>query len=283
MKGYWSQTKLDGSPLAPGVVCWMQDYTEEGLGKVPTYGKSVDEVLDKLTRTNASAQQIIAAQKTPPAAAPTQTTAPVPKPAPRLSADQRMQATADLQNPATAADAVVKLFADATGTSPQAIVLQNFSRICLAWESAHPEFFRHPTNQKLVSQNAIMRAGSMKDMTAAHLDAAFLELQQGGYLVSETSNDEPIEQPTTQPSNPSEHPAETPATTPARPRMATTHRTGRIGSTQVPTLAWKPKWTREQIFAMSSAESRRLIESNDAEFNKACEYYWPSRAQRATA
>lgn len=286
MRAYWSETKLNGEALAPGMLCYIQDHTEEGLGKVATYGRSTDEILEKLARTNASAQTVIAQQRAPKPNTPAQPTTPAPRSTTRLDADQTMQAVQDLENPATAGNAIKRLIESETGISFDEIILNKFNRTCLNWEATHPDLFRHPANQKLIAEAAIRKANGLKNVTAEHLEAAYSELDAGGYLISETNHQTPAGELVNEPLNPSaEQTVEIPSPTPARPRTvaASSHRSTRIGTAQS-APSWKPKYTREQLIAMPLTQSRRLAETGDKDYTEACEYWWPSRPQaRASA
>ena len=130
----------------------MQDYTDEGMGLVPVYGKSTDEVLEKLTRTNAHAQETLArraAATAQPAGAQTAPHTPAAAPRRSISADEVMRATADLQNPAKAGEAIGTLIEAQTGVNPVEQARRNYAVLALHWEELHPEFYQHPGNRQL--------------------------------------------------------------------------------------------------------------------------------------
>jgi hypothetical protein len=283
MKGYYSDTKPTGDPVTVGLLCWISDYTDEGLGKVATYGHTELEITEKLARQNAHAQMVIAQQRAtpPPAAAP----APAPTPAVRgrvpLTADQRIKLTADLDNPATAGRAVVELLEDTTGLSVQDLQQDKFNRMFQEWLGAHPDFPRGVRmNVRLLLLEAERRAGSHTKITPQTLDAVFQQLQSGGELLAEMPvEDEPSDPASPQPSATRAGESQPPPSTRPRVVATTTHRTTRMASAAAP--QFKPKYTREQIDGMSAAENRRLID--DPDYNASVEYYYPSSASRARA
>lgn len=282
MKGYYSDTRPDGRPVPAGTLCWISDYTEEGLGKVATYASTELGITEKLAMQNAHAQMVIAQrQATPPPSANGNAPAPAPPPAPstrtRLTDADRMKATADLDNPAHAGTAVVRLFEDATGISVQDLQQERFNRMYVAWLDAHPEFPRLRANQRLLLLEASVSAGGQAKITPQVLDAAYQKLLDGGDLLAEMPDDAPENQ-STEPSaarpGESQHP-------PARPRVvaSTTHRTTRLASPAAP--PFRPKYSREQIDRMSVEETRRL--DNDPDYNASIDYWYPGERSRARA
>jgi hypothetical protein len=262
MKAYWAN---DGKPLPDGRLCYVTDL-EDGSNPVNTYGKDVQEVLDKLARTNANAQLALAKQQA--AAMPQRR---------RLTAEETMEVTADLANPAKSQGAVVKLFESATGIDTREMILQKFGERCLAWQAKHPEFYDHPVNSKLLVDNARMRTGGdLSRITEEVLNQVYEELQAGNYLLQE-SEVAPQPKPTTQEVHPEENPAQS---TPRRGATATSFRSNRIATPQVATTR-TVKYTREQIESMPLEKSRALVESNDRDYEEAVNFHFGSGARTA--
>src|SRR5215472_2597337 len=174
MKAYWSDTRPNGQPVEAGTLCFITDL-EDGSHPIPTYGKTQEEVLEKLAMQNANAQIAIARRSTPPGQTPAPPTLPR-----RIGPDEVMQATADLSNPAKAGEAVATLFESETGINPDRLILQNFGQIAHQWEQDHPDFVAYPGNRRLIAQEAVNLAGSLAHVTAEHLSAAFQQLHQRG-------------------------------------------------------------------------------------------------------
>ncbi len=255
---------------------------EDGTNPITTYGATQDEVMGKIERTMMHTQrelgQVRRQAAQPPAAPPA-----APKPAssasPRLTPEQTMQATADLRDPARAGSAVARLLESATGVDLQKIVLQNFAAICEQWETRHPEFFRHTANQRLLTDNALLRTrGQLKDITVEVLDAAYADLVAGGNLVTREELADPQE-PETLAASPQQTAAPRADTRPPS-RFATVHRSSRLGGTQ--TVTWSPKYSKEQIDRMPMAKQDRLLRDNDKDYVESVNY-WYSSGRRATA
>jgi hypothetical protein len=270
VKAFWSDTRPNGQPVEAGTVCFITDL-EDGTLPIPTYGKSQEEVLEKLALQNAHAQLAIAKKSTRTAPAP----APVPSPAPskRLNADQVMQATADLTNPAKAPEAVAALFEHQTGLSPSQIILKNFGDMAERWEENNPDFFAHNGNRRMMAAEAAQLAGGLGKVTEGHMDKAFSNLRDREELFEAPQSDHQPSQ-----SFPDESQVQRPER-PSRPRFGTSARsTGFRSQTPARTL----KYTEMDIRTMPLSKSRALIESGDKDYAECCEYYYGSSAQ-ATA
>jgi len=262
MKAYWSDTRPNGQPVEAGTFCFITDL-EDGTHPIPTYGKTQEEVLQKLAMQNANAQIAIARRSVPPSAPPI--------PPRRISPDEVMLATANLTNPAKAGEAVATLFESETGISPERLVLQNFSAIAQQWEDNHPEFFAYNGNRRKMAAEAAQLAGGLGRITADHLSQAFSNLRARGDLFESAPTPPP----------PSEtFPAESQVQRerPPRPRFATGTRSTTFRS-QMP--ARTLKYTEEEIRTMPLSKSRRLIENNDQDYAEACEAFFGSA--KATA
>ena len=121
---------------------------------------------------------------------------------------------------------------------------------------------------------AINKAGGIKFAGYDHLEEADREMQAEGKFSTAWFNPQPS---AAQPDQP-------PAPSGARPRggvFSTTYRSASVGNGSVRAPQKRLKYTREQINNMPLDEYRRMIESGDAEFSAAVEYY--SQPRQATA
>ena len=268
MKAFWSDVRPNGQPVEPGTYCFITDL-EDGSFPIACYGKTQEEVLQKLAHQNANAQMAIARRSTPPATA----SSAIPPPAARrIGPDEIMMATADLSNPAKAGQAVATLFEAETGVSPERLMLQNYGNLANQWEADHPEFFAHNGNRRLVTQEAAQLAGGLAQVTAEHLTQAFDHLRARGDLFEDGRAHTPTPQPS--PTFPDETQVQRPER--PRPRFATGARSTAFRP-QAP--ARTLKYSEEDIRTMPLSKSRRLIEQNDRDYAEACERYFGSSAQ----
>ena len=276
MKAFWM---YDGKPGPDGRYCRVTDL-EDGTLPIKVYGKTHEEIFSKIERTMMTAQAMVSAGKNGGGQAVKPGPQPVPAPAARrlnLTADEQMQATADLGNPAKAPGAAKRLIESATGLDFDALTLQQFVERAKAWQATHPELVDSRYNIKLIFDNAKMRAGSVANIDAAVLEKVYQELKADGFLATEDelpAREEPQALPV-QPNGNSESRTEQTGRT-----FATTHRGSRLGAPQTPT--WKPKYTREQIDRMPTRESERLLRSFDKDYADAVNYWYPPKA-RASA
>ena len=275
MKGFWTDKRWNGQPLQPGSVCFVTDL-EDGTNPIYTYGQTVEEVLEKLALQNAHAQIALARRAASPARSGVAQTPPSPAPAaaPRRSvtADQVMQATADLTNPAKAGEAVATLYEAATGIDPVEQARRHYATLAMEWEAATPEFYNHAGNRQLVGEKAIRMAGGKPGLvTREILQAAFEQLQADGLLFERpdeatfgTTNQTTLTTfPGESPVQPTERPRGTRFATGARSTSFTAPQT-----TQTRAL----KYTEEQIRTMPERERTRVF--NDPEYIRACEVYF---------
>lgn len=274
MNGYWTDKRPNGKPIDEGTFCYVTE--TPGINPVYTYGKTKDEVVDKLALNNAHAQAALLRKNSPPQNAPP--TAVPAQPRPRMTGDQVMQATQDLQNPAKAGSAVAALVEDATGVNLGSIVLQNFGAMAMSWQSATPDFYPHPGNKHLLAERAKLHAGGdVSRVTREILTQSFAELQQQGMLFERPADEGP-----NAPNNLTTFPGETPVQRTERPRgelFATGTRSTNYRAPQT-TQPKTLKYTEEQIRTMPESKSRDLIDSNDADYAEACDVYF---GQQATA
>lgn len=251
MKASWSTTRPNGTPIDAGTFCRVIDL-EDGSHPIYTYGATQEEVFEKIERQNANAQIALQRRNSPPQA--------TPSTRPRLTADEVMQATQDLQNPAKAADAIVRLTADATGIDPRQMAMDQFKRLAEEWEEEHPEFYRHPGNRTLVGGRAGAKVGHQVALiTKDILTQCFDELRNAGQL---------FELPENQPSpTPSSLPAESQVQPTERPRRS--YSTG-IPGTRLRAAQTAPprtlKYTEQQILAMPNEQYKRLFNAKDPDF-----------------
>lgn len=272
MRGFWSETRANGQPLQPGSYCWVTDL-EDGTHPIYTYGKSQEEVLEKLAMQNANAQLALArrasAAAIPPAA---------PATPPRtVSPDEIMQATADLTNPAKAGAAVATLYEAATGIDPVEQARHAYATVAMEWESQTPEFYPHPGNRQLVGDKAIRMAGNKPGLvTREILTRAFEQLQAEGLLFERSGQpftDTP--QPPSLPNLPGESQVQ-PIERPRGTRFSTGARSITFSAPQTAQTR-ALKYTEEQIRTMPERE--RLKVFNDPEYIKACDFYFSGGAR----
>lgn len=271
MISYWTDKRANGTPIDAGTFARVIDL-EDGTHPQYVYGATMDEVLSKIERNHANAQRALHdARKTPTAAA---TSAAILSPT-RLSADDKMRYTLDLQNPAKAAAAMVKLIADETGVDPLTDAKRRYGELAVAWEHEHPEFYQHPGNRRILGNEAIRRAGGNPALvTREILTQCFNELLADGQLF-EGQNES-----TTQPATPSTFPAETQVQRTERPRQGfTTGYRPRGGGGNPPPRTLK--YSEDQYWTMPASKRRELLMSRDPDFEAAARAYDPAE-QRAS-
>lgn len=261
---YWLN---EGKPLNDGRFCYVID-SEDGTQPVRTYGRTQQEVIDKLASQVEHSQKFVASIKKPVAfdvATETPEARPVSLPAPKqpMTPDERMRLTTDLGNPARAAEAAVRLVEDATGLDlreeGQKAKIRNFSNLCQSWENARPDFPRHPINRELVANKAVVLAGgNLINVTAQHLDLAFRQLHNSGTLVFGEDEQTPAASLPTP--TPAVRPGESQAPRTVRPRGATSYSRTSLQAT-APVATQRAKYTRAQIDAMTSKEYRLKLET----------------------
>lgn len=273
MKAYWTDTRPNGQALETGTFARVIDL-EDGTHPTWVYGKSESEVWEKIELNNMHAQQALQRRASAPPVDPAAPAATVV--APRMTADQRMQAMAERDNPATAGAATARLIADDTGVDLNKLAIDNFSRIAKEWEQETPNFYVHQGNRRLISTEVARKTnGRMGLVTKPMLSEAFEYLQRRGELFEG-------------PAAPAPHletlPVQEPVQRVERPRgarFATEIPRNRLGSPQTAqpkTL----KYTKEELDRIPPSQSRRLIEINDMDYAAACDAFYPQNRQ-ATA
>jgi hypothetical protein len=271
MKAYWSDTRPNGEPIAAGTFCRVIDL-EDGTNPIFVYGKTQDEVFEKIERQNAHAQIAMNQRKAAPI---------VPAaPARVFTPDQVMQATADLNNPAKAGQAIATLIEHTTGMDPVAAARDAYARLAMKWESENPDFYQHKGNRQIVGNRAIAMAGNKPGaVTRQMLDTAFAQTKAEGLL---------FEKPASQPHDPNNPalttsiPAGDPGSSSERPRGTrfSTGANSRSFSAPQTATTGALKYTEDQIRTMSEKERRRVFD--DPDYIKACDFYY-LQGVRATA
>jgi hypothetical protein len=247
----------DGKPLEDGRLCLLID-PEDGTQAIRVWGRSREEILEKAAKTVEHGARTISQLRsqlnhktTTAPTTPTMTAA--TRPPTTLSAAERMQATADLDDPAKAPAAVTRLIQHQTGVDFDSIrqkeTIERISTIQANWSYSHPDFPKHPINYKLLNDAAALRVG-YENITAAVMDQVYTELSSQGLLVE--AEEEEL--------SPTVPPEETPDTRTVRPRGAASYRRTTL-SAPAP-ASQTPKYTRAQIDAMTSAEYRRKLETD---------------------
>lgn len=274
MRGFWSDKRANGQPVEPGTVCFVTDL-EDGTHPIYTYGKTQAEVFDKLALQNANAQLALARRAAAPAP-PAGTRATPPR---TISADQIMQATQDLQNPAKAPAAIATLMEAGTGVDPVEQARRNYAALAVEWEAQTPDFFPHPGNRQLVGDRAIRAAGGKPGMvTKQILQDAFLQLEAEGLLFERPETHAPPANSPTLTTFPGESPVQ-PLERPRGTRFATGARGTSFSAPQTAQTR-ALKYTEEQIRTMPDKERRRVF--NDPDYIEACDFYF-SESARARA
>lgn len=285
MRAYWAKGRKGAlvetdqpTPIDDGRYCRVVDL-ENGEIPVPSYGRTPQEVLDKIEQTGMHARlrltSAIAPARHPAPGGPT----PVAPPSRKLTltADEQLLATTQLSDPQNAPRAITRLFEAATGIDTEKLAAEAFAGRAQAWQARHPELVDNAYNMKLITDNARMRAGDLRNVTAEVLEQVYQELTAGGYLLTQEHLPAQPPTPPALPVPPGESPAS--RTRQTDPAFATSHRLNRTGSTQVP--QWQPKYTREQIDRMPLAESDRLLRTRNKDYLDAVNFHYPPRQARA--
>lgn len=284
MKAYWTDKKLDGTPITDGRLCRVVD-PEDGSEPIRVYGANQEEVYSKIERTMTTAQATISHLRTAPQNGGqngNRQPAPATNPA-LLSADQLMVTTAELQMPNKSAAASLKL--QQHELARLAGIKKSFFDVCDSWTAAHPEFFRHKTNDTLLVNKALLTTGNnMAAVTPEILDACYRSLSTGGFLLTES--DVAPQLPPTE-NNPQPSASHTDGSresvTERQPGGdATSHRSNRLSTPRQPSRL--PKFTKAELDKLTTQETVAMNSPKHPRHNDfldACNY-WYSGAQ-ATA
>jgi hypothetical protein len=270
MKVYYSETRPNGKPVEPGMLCLI--YEVEGMNPQAVYGKTPEEINTKLAKTLGHAQAEMLRLRT----------ANAPTPAPRLTPEQVVQNVNDLNDPERAGNAIVTLIKDTTGLDLTKEIRTNFQKMGEEWEDAHPDFYPHAGNRRLLMEAVLQLNGlqptELAKITPEMLTAAFQNLQARGLLFEAPEEPQPVAPNPPQPT-PAVFPGENPVQ-PAKRPFATGTRSTRFGGAQVPPKQ-TPKYTERQIKTMSPERQRELIETGDRDYAYACEFYFGPTAATA--
>jgi len=284
--GYWSDTRPNGKPLEPGTLRWVTRVPlDGGYNEISTYGRTKDEVIDKLSLTVSTAQAKIARQ----AKLPGEQADGRPNVEPplivrqRMTPDQVMQNVADLDNPAKSGEAITRLVEDATGVDLRMLAVREFRVRAEEWEKEHPDFFHHPGNIQLLTAEAKRLANyDLASISKEVLTKAFENLQSRGMLFSAPDSAEPSNQPPN-PTHVTPFPGGSPVQrteTPRGARFATGTRSNRFGS-GIPNVAHQPKFTSEDVRKMPLSRQKELNNPrhpDHKEWSEACERLYSSSA-----
>jgi hypothetical protein len=273
MSRHWEDNRSDGR------LCLVID-PEDGTHPQRVYGQDKDEILEKMARTAEHATRHIAALKSQPAPPPTRPAAQAaPTPRKPLTADQTMQYTSDMQNPAKAPAAVRALVNEATGgaldefeefrkkQSRQAAI-DAAAHTAMQWSQKHPEFPNHPANQKMLMDSAALRVG-LERITEDVLQSVFLDLMESGMIIDSEEQQPPARQP-----------GETPAPRQAGTREATSYRRTSLRAATPQPAAPQARYTRAQIDAMSSDDLLTKMRTEPG-FTELVDQYSKPRQARA--
>lgn len=203
-----------------------------------------------------SAPAAPAAPAAPPATAPA---APAAAPA-KMTADERMQATADLSDPAKSGAAAARLLLDETGidliaerqqrqrTDAAAAEKKRKEEESAKFLEQNPEWYGTRRNVTLLRDRTYARVG--EKFTAADLHESYIELQQMDALELEPAGETPGATPSEEPSAPP----------PTRPRPSTGARPSTLGARPGAAPAGGTGITREWVLAHAGTDDyvRRL-------------------------
>jgi hypothetical protein len=282
VKTYFTETRPNGKPVDAGTFCFVID-PEDGTHPQFIYGKTEEEIREKLALRSVNAQAAMARTATTRQTTPAPGATPI-APKPRLSADEHFQATGDLSVAGKSGVAAVRLIEDETGLDLTKIALREYGIVARQWQAAHPEFYPHPGNLRQMSEKAAAYAGGLGRVTVAIMEQVYNELVASGYLFPAPADPLPSLET---PSNLTTFPDDSQVQRRERPRgalFATGARSSRFGAPPAPGQT-RPqlKYTKAQIDGMSLAKSTALIESDDKDYADACEFYYPSAGQAAMA
>ena len=253
MSRRWENKEVEGRGTK---FCLVID-PEDGTHPIRTYGWSKDEVLEKVSRTAETAQQVINRQRNN---SPANGNGSAPKPhvssvpaAPKVTPDEQMQATADLSNPAKAPGAVKTLLRAAGVDVDRERIRQDAERVAAIaqeWEGQHPEFAASDERNKRLLLNTASAKVGFSNINAAALDAAYEELRRFDMFFTEAAIPEPSPLPNAPNGN---------SATVDRPRTATSYRTTSLRS-GTPAVTTKPKYTVAEVDQLNSKQLREKIE-----------------------
>lgn len=284
MKQEWTETRPNGQAITPGTFALKMDL-EDGTNPIYVYGRTKEEVIEKVARQNMHAQRALSDR--PRAGATSNTPQPAPvAPAARapLSPDDTMRAVKDLENPAKAGEAVATLLESATGVDPRRLAMENFANVAERWQNNTPDFYVHPGNQQLLIQRALAYPGVERHfarITPEILTYCFQQIRaEGKYFErpAEVDNDNP---PHPTPAFPGQNQVPRAPEQQRETRFSTGTRSTRFATPVPGSQKRTPKYTAEQIRTMPYRQAEELTRSNDPDYAFACEYHFGNQAASA--
>lgn len=214
------------------------------------------------------------------------------KGAAQLTAGDRMKIVSDLQNPATAPEAITKVVETIVGSAAEFQQDREQERheretraaisTAQTFADSTPGWYPSEHNKRTLTE--YMKRLGMEPNNLEHYRQAFAELSAANLLQpppATRENDEEDDEGTTQTKPAAQTAEQTAPAPPKQPQAPTRYSTGLRSSdasgTQ-PRPTNRLKWTREQIDAMSTREYRTRM--TDPDFVRAVEYYNQPKAQR---
>jgi hypothetical protein len=266
MARYWEN---DGKPIADGSgrLCLIMD-PEDGTHPIKVYGRTKDEIFEKVARNAETAQQQINRMRNAPgpAASTPGAVSPAAPPAVQrrpVTADEVMLAAQAVTNGDTGKmGSALKTLLRAEGFDvdemQQERMIRTVRSTAAAWEKAHPEWPGSDRNNRLLIDKAAQMVG-FQNITAEVLDRAYAELLRYNMLFDEEST----ATSTVEPTEPTQTPGmETPRVV-VRPRNATSYTRNSLRAAP-PAARREPLYTRAQVDQMNSRQLRDKIEQEPA-------------------
>lgn len=231
---------------------------EDGTSPMRVYGRTREEILEKLANSVETGQRMIDKMRTTKPAERAATPAPAAAPAKRQapSPDEVMVAAADITNPARAGQAA-KTLLRSIGIDPDKMAARDLAErnatVCRAWNGAHPEFPKDDRSRRLLIDRAILNSGT--ELSEQSLETAYTELLNEGWKFE---LEQPAASTETQPTTQETQPGGSPSPSVTRPRMATSYSRNSLNA-RTPAAQPKDPYTREQIVAMNTREFQEKI------------------------
>lgn len=258
---------------------WKYTITPEKGGSPSIYYGSKDDILEKLGDSVGNASARISELR---GSANGNGKAPPPIEPKPLTANDRMQVVADLNNPATVDKAVGRVMESVIGPLDQFQQDRDAERAERAlraqvaaaelFAETTPEWYQSDHNCETLANFIVSRGGDLGNVE--HYRQAFVTLSKAQLLQPKPSDAQPPAEPPTEPQ-------ERNAPTLGAPRATTGYSTG-IRSSDIsgspPVPVKRLKFSREQIEHMSAETYKRNM--SDPEFQRAVEFYTQSKSPR---
>lgn len=185
MRSYWDDTNANGKPLTDGRKCFVVDSEDPNLPVIRTYGRTEEEVLEKVARTVGTGQaEINRLRSARPATS--ERTAPAHSAPATLTADEQARATADLSNPAKAPEAIKTLLRGVGFDVDKERFRQDTTRmgnVAQEWERAHPDkLWSDERNMRLLMDTAVLHFRYRQTMSPEAIDSAYQYLLERNML-----------------------------------------------------------------------------------------------------